>query len=44
MVTKFPSIYRAYAEEKASYSADPVIEEEIKQIAKQQSSVLQSAR
>ena len=44
MVTKFPSIYRAYAEDKASYSADPVIEEEIKQIAKQQSSVLQSAR
>jgi hypothetical protein len=35
MATKFPSIYRAYAEDKASFSADPVIEEEIKQISKQ---------
>ena len=47
IVNKFPALYKAYADEKLGPTAminDPQVEDELKQLQKQQSSVLQSAR
>lgn len=43
-MSKFPGLYRSYTEDRVAMTRELNIEEEMKQLQKQQGSVLQSAR